>query len=200
MTNAGNDTLDHVFVLSADEATEYLQGDDAKRTAATRYASKHGAYDDGNRNAYWWTRTRDDHESGVLLFSVTAWEASSAFKTSVSWYFRYKDYPVNTKGVTVRPAVWVEMDSACFSQSTVTAASSTAAQVGNNQEMGRVRIQCSGSANVRAQNDQHSELVCRVKNGQEFDYLTVADNGWVQIILEDGSTGFVSGKLVKILN
>lgn len=204
VTNAGSNTQDRVFILSADEATEYLQDEQARRVGSTSYARKRGAYDDGNNNAYWWTRTRDEHESGVLLFAVQAIEGPKAFGSPVTWYYRYLDYPVNTDRVTVRPAVWVDMSSPCFTQAAAATPSSEAVQAGaapadGDQVTGRVRIKGNGMVNVREESNTDSKILDRVKTGSTYDYVAVASNGWVQIILENGQKGFVSGKMVDIL-
>lgn len=195
-SNAGNDTDDYVFILSADEATTYLGGGKANRIGGTAYARKRGVYDDGNENAYWWTRTRDEHETGVLVFAVRAFEATGAHGTpdTWSWFYRYADYKANADQIAIRPAIWVDMTADAF-----TSAGGTTV-VASGQSAGRVRIKANGTVNVRKESTKSSERVGRVKDGEEYEYVQVAENGWVQIRLENGELGYVSGNMIEYVD
>ena len=60
----------------------------------------------------------------------------------------------------------------------------------------KVKIRNGGSLNVRMQPDQNSILVGTAEGGKTYDCLSVADNGWYEIVLPNGMTGFISGKRV----
>ena len=65
---------------------------------------------------------------------------------------------------------------------------------------GTVEITSTKTANVRAKPNTDSAVVGRVNPGDVYTYTAVADNGWVKIILPDGTEGYISGKMVEILS
>lgn len=78
------------------------------------------------------------------------------------------------------------------------------AEIGNEQtediaSMLQIRIRESGDVNVRAKPDAESARVGKATAGKTYDCLSVADNGWYEIVLEDGTVGFVSQKLATMI-
>lgn len=65
-------------------------------------------------------------------------------------------------------------------------------------EYGRVRIRESGNVNVRSESNADSERVGTAKAGAEYPCLGIAENGWLQIQLEDGTIGYVSGMMASL--
>lgn len=56
----------------------------------------------------------------------------------------------------------------------------------------QVRIQESGNVNVRAKPNADSARVGSAKAGEVYPCLSIADNGWYEIELPNGKTGFIS--------
>ena len=69
-------------------------------------------------------------------------------------------------------------------------------QNGQRNVIMKVKIRNGGSLNVRVKPDQNSILVGTAEGGRTYDCLSVADNGWYEIVLPNGMTGFISGKRV----
>ena len=65
--------------------------------------------------------------------------------------------------------------------------------------VGQVRVRKGTSINVRERASADSRLVGTAQSGGVYPCLSVEDNGWCQIVLEDGTVGYVSGKLVSIV-
>ena len=72
-------------------------------------------------------------------------------------------------------------------------------QNGQRNVIMKVKIRNGGTLNVRVKPDQNSILVGTAEGGRIYDCLSVADNGWYEIILPNGMTGFISGKRVTEL-
>ena len=111
-TDGGKDTEDKIFLLSYEEANEYLgvteedKDNMESRTAPTAYAIRNGAYtsdswttEDGNLAGMWWLRSPGDLQS----------EAADV-RTAGSLSNR----SVNDSSVVVRPAMWVNLESEIF--------------------------------------------------------------------------------------
>lgn len=62
--------------------------------------------------------------------------------------------------------------------------------------LGTVTVKAPSSANVRAAADTGSDVVEVVKNGHRYNVLSIAENGWYEIELRDGRTGFIAPSLV----
>ena len=62
-----------------------------------------------------------------------------------------------------------------------------------------VLITSSGRVNVRVLPDKESKALCIVEPGTSYPYLGSAENGWAKIQLADGSEGYVSGKMCRII-
>lgn len=63
--------------------------------------------------------------------------------------------------------------------------------------IGTVFVTAEHSANVRADSNVESEAIHVVRNGQWYYVLSIADNGWYQIRLWDGRSGYVSPMFVR---
>lgn len=50
---------------------------------------------------------------------------------------------------------------------------------------------------VRASSDTASQIVARVKRGEWYPVLSIAENGWYEIRLTDGTIGYISSNLVE---
>jgi hypothetical protein len=63
--------------------------------------------------------------------------------------------------------------------------------------LGTVTVSAKNSANVREDSSADSELVYIARHGQSYRVLSIAENGWFEIQLPDGKTGFISPQLVE---
>ena len=115
-TSGGNNTQDKIFLLSYAEANKYfgvqhysVSGSDKNtksRVAPTAYAIEQGADTsssyktaDGSAAGWWWLRSPGDYQDGAALVLSDG---------SLS------DGDVNYFGVSVRPALWVNLESDIF--------------------------------------------------------------------------------------
>ena len=62
-----------------------------------------------------------------------------------------------------------------------------------------VRIRESGDVNVRQKSNAESAKIGSARAGKEYPCLSVEDNGWFQIQLENGDVGFISGKMAVLV-
>ena len=94
--DAGKDTTDKIFILSAAEADAYLKSDDTRICAATPYAEAQGVtnYYDLNGACWYWMRNFGIHHN---------W----AMHAYVSGEWNYDGCAVNRYDVAVRPALWI---------------------------------------------------------------------------------------------
>lgn len=65
--------------------------------------------------------------------------------------------------------------------------------------IGQVTIGGNGTVNVRADSNSDSDRVGRVQTGETYPCVGVAENGWNQIVLTDGTIGYVSGNMSTLL-
>lgn len=65
--------------------------------------------------------------------------------------------------------------------------------------IGMVIIANHDSVRVRAAANAESEQIGLVNPGEQYDCVSVASNGWFEIVYPDGQTGFVSNKLAVLL-
>ena len=81
-TAGGNKTTDKVFLLSISEAQKYFSSEDERRTEATAYAVKNGAWVNDSGYCFWWLRSPGDgsHTAALVL-----------------------------SGGSVRPALWIDI-------------------------------------------------------------------------------------------
>ena len=63
----------------------------------------------------------------------------------------------------------------------------------------KIKIRNGGLVNVRQAPDQNSILVGTVEGGKTYECIGKADNGWYEIVMPNGLTGFISGKRVTEL-
>ena len=106
--SGGNNTQDHIFLLSYAEANRYLNvpdgdaGSIASRVAPTAYAVNQGTWtstsektEDDSLTAWWWLRS-----PGRILFSAAIVDYDGTLDMKV--YDRYSG--------TVRPAMWISLE------------------------------------------------------------------------------------------
>lgn len=63
----------------------------------------------------------------------------------------------------------------------------------------QVKIRDDGGVNVRKESNSDSAKVGTAKAGATYPLLSVADNGWYEIQLSDGTTGYVSPKMSSLV-
>ena len=97
-TSSGRSTIDHVFVLSQQEARELFSSYASRMAAPTDYAIAHGAYaNKDNLMGWWWLRTTSfklDH----VTFATSSGDVSSDGRE------------VTRKDAAVRPVIWITVD------------------------------------------------------------------------------------------
>lgn len=94
-TRAGENTEDHVFLLSASEARKYLNREETV-TTPTEYAAEQGAYMNENGNCAWWLRSPGIHDDGPAYYSSQGDIGTREHKGSENI-------------IGVRPAIWVDL-------------------------------------------------------------------------------------------
>lgn len=89
---SGNNTMDHIFCLSINEAEHYFGSDNERQCNPTAFARKQGAYV-YNDCCFWWLRSPGDgsvrncecnynrHDRSVWLRYRQWWQRCSAFFT-----------------------------------------------------------------------------------------------------------------------
>lgn len=94
--NGGHSTMDKVFLLSRDEADEYLDAD--KVVLATEYAEDKGVDTNANGNVLWWLRSsgRDRDDDCYEFADGSIWYRAT--------YYYFRD-------IAVRPALWIDISS-----------------------------------------------------------------------------------------
>lgn len=97
-TNPGNSTTDKVFLLSTHEAYSYFSDESDRTCQVTAYCDAQGAYRSNNRNFQWWLRT-PGFDSDIAAY--------------VTGYGMVNDIGMLVDSIdgTVRPALWVNLDS-----------------------------------------------------------------------------------------
>lgn len=110
-TSGGNDTQDKVFLLSYAEVNKYFgvtydnSNNMKSRVAPTAYAIAQGAYIDSDDKA------DDDNDIGWWLRSPGTYQECAAHVNADGFHFNYN--VANDSG-SVRPALWVNLESAIF--------------------------------------------------------------------------------------
>lgn len=110
-TSGGNDTQDKVFLLSYAEANKYFgvtydnSNNMKSRVTPTAYAIAQGAYIDSDDKA------DDDNDIGWWLRSPGTYQECAAHVNADGFHFNYN--VANDSG-SVRPALWVNLESAIF--------------------------------------------------------------------------------------
>ena len=104
-TNPGNATTDKVFLLSINEVEKYFNSDEARKCAPTAYAKAQGAYTSdsyktasGAATCWWWLRSPGNNQ----LNAAHVYRGGSVYCTGS---------PVSDGSDSVRPALWINLDS-----------------------------------------------------------------------------------------
>lgn len=98
-TSGGNNTADQIFLLSYSEAKQYFHSDKDRICYATAYAKEQAnTSDSGSCN--WWLRSPGYHQDDAAQVND---EGSIYWSRDAYWY-----------GNTVRPALWIDLDSDLF--------------------------------------------------------------------------------------
>jgi uncharacterized protein YgiM (DUF1202 family) len=147
----------------------------------TEYTEAQWAYiskDYGPGNVHWWLRTISwEHDT---FGSFVA--ASGGVMTCGGESLGRVDYP----RITVRPCIWLNLDGY---QPDLT--------VMPYRRTPMVLITNDVVINVRSEPNAKSARVSTATPGQTYPLLATMDNGWYQIQLKDGTTGYVSPKTAK---
>ena len=99
-TSPGNNTKDKVFLLSTEEAEQYLRTDEQCRCIPTTYAISHGVSCGTKKYA--------GHNTCTWFLRTPGLDATMAGYVSSAGKIRHVGYSVTTIFVGVRPAIWVE--------------------------------------------------------------------------------------------
>ena len=91
----GSNTMDNIFLLSIDEAKDYLSSAGFGKCEATAYAKAKGAYKSSDGKTIWWLRSPGDYSSHASYINWTG---------SLSSCVAYD------KDITVRIALWIDID------------------------------------------------------------------------------------------
>ena len=97
-TTATRATTDKVFLLSVGEANKYFSADKERECKPTDFAVGNGAYKGDNGNCWWWLRSPGENRDSAAGVSSGG---------SVNDY----GHNVHGDGCTVRPALWINLDS-----------------------------------------------------------------------------------------
>ncbi len=95
-TPGGNDTADHIFLMSVNDVLHYLPDASMRKCEATPYAKAHKAEVYSNGNSWWWLRTPGAKEGAVHIYS--------------DGEIYYEGGYVNNISDVVRPVIWVDWD------------------------------------------------------------------------------------------
>ena len=96
MADAGNDTVDKVYLLSIEEAGNYTLGI-SKVCEATPYVTAQSKFIKENGSARWWLRT------------IGFYQASASY-VNYGGTINGSGATVNSDNIAVRPAIWVRLD------------------------------------------------------------------------------------------
>lgn len=100
-TDGGEDVTDRAFVLSQQEAMQYLPEAESRKALATAASAAKGVWVNKDGHCWWWLRNA----------GKTASRASVVYSTG-DFFF----YSVHNTESGVRPALWVNLNSDCFNQ------------------------------------------------------------------------------------
>ncbi len=97
-TYAGNDTVDHVFLLSIEEARTFFSCDEERCALSPEYAIAQSTWQSSETgNSWWWLRS-----PGISTDMAAGINAKGAIRT--------KGHDVGDAHAAVRPAIWVTLD------------------------------------------------------------------------------------------
>ena len=94
-TVGGNDTVDKVFLLSADEVNEIWLSNNDRIAKATTFAKENGAFVVGSNCTVWWLRS-----PGFLQSSATFVDNAGGLDESGG---------VSVSDIAVRPVIWIDI-------------------------------------------------------------------------------------------
>ncbi|MDR3075500.1 MAG: DUF6273 domain-containing protein [Candidatus Methanoplasma sp.] len=94
VNNAGGNTEDKVFMLSAEEAQTYFKNDGDRQTIKTKYAMKRLWIHKAERYAYWWLRSQSVYAGGAVVVNAAG--------------HIHDGMKIGTDVVGVRPCVWIK--------------------------------------------------------------------------------------------
>jgi len=95
-TAGGRNTKDRVFLLSLDEAGNYLSSDGVHKAFPTAYAKLRGAQATEIGTGWWWLRSPGSQSNLATLVSFTGFVIDYGFR-------------VDNEGGGVRPALWLSL-------------------------------------------------------------------------------------------
>lgn len=98
-TDGGDDAIDKAFVLSQQEAMQYLPEAESRKALATAASAANGVWVNKDGQCWWWLRNA----------GKTASRASVVCSTG-DFFF----YSVHNAETGVRPALWVDLHADCF--------------------------------------------------------------------------------------
>ena len=111
-TDPGNSTEDQVFLLSIDEAKKYFDSNEARICEPSNYtlaqrANSSGSNTDGKIGCWWWLRSPGNSSGEAADINYTGFIISSG-------------QTVDFGSVSVRPALWIDLDVAGTEEPSVT--------------------------------------------------------------------------------
>ena len=96
-TDPGDDTTDHVFLLSIDEVNTYFNADEARVCYSTEYAKTKFVIGNSEGTCWWWLRS-----PGML--------SSYAVTINIDGTVRYNGSSVDNNNGSIRPAIWINLE------------------------------------------------------------------------------------------
>ena len=102
-TDPGNNTKDKVFLLSIAEAGEYFSSDSTRQCQGTVYCYAQGGDQDSDGNCKWWLRSPDYFNRDCVLI-VNNYGVAGSKPYHVTRLLPFSD------GITVRPALWINLE------------------------------------------------------------------------------------------
>lgn len=95
-TDPGNATTDKVFLLSINEVYKYFSDSNARECTITAYAKAHGVKPVTYGGCAWWLRSPGSNQSFASVYSGSVYS---------------RGYSVSSFIFSVRPALWIDLDS-----------------------------------------------------------------------------------------
>lgn len=109
-TDAGADTEDKVFFLSAQEVLDYFPNAEDRMCSATSFAVANGVVPDDDGYAGWCTRTPGETALGVAACARNSGYIMGIGSTEGSLTVGEKGVSVDTTDMGIRPVIWVSVD------------------------------------------------------------------------------------------
>ena len=98
--DGGNNTYDHVFLFSVNEAQTYFSSNNARKAQATQYALSKGAYFNKSTNSVTWLLRTPGDSANVVSYVRLPGDIDLD-------YIRYSDDAFYY--AALRPAIWVDI-------------------------------------------------------------------------------------------